>query len=128
MIPYIIAGAIGYGVGKVVEHFAEPKKASIPTNKTKFAVFVRTDDFGKNTLDFNSRKMAQAVYDQIAKSGKITYQTVLEYSSFEKKRHAKSKKEGLTKKEHGINNPSDISVVQEVILWVGEEEVDSKTF
>jgi hypothetical protein len=126
MLPYIIAAGVGYLINELVHSEEKPKKDEKKFDD--FFVFVRSDDFGKASLVFYSFEDAKAMYDKIAKSGKVKYRDFLDNSEFEKKHYDEGIAKGWTKDEHGLNNPSDTSLVSEIAFGKGDDEFQRKEF
>lgn len=126
MLPYIIAAGVGYLINEIIHSDDNKKKNDKKTDD--FFVFIRTDNFGKATLNFYSYEEAKNMFDKISKSGKIKYQDLLDNSEFEKKHYDDGVSKGWTKEEHGLNSPLDISSVSEISFGKGDNTFEEKEF
>ena len=82
MLPYIIAAGVGYLINEIVR--SDDTKES-ETNEKDFWVFVRSDDFGKSTLEFSEYESAKKFYDKFSSNKKVSYQDIIDYDETERK-------------------------------------------
>lgn len=119
------------GVAIILALTKDDKKETAPTPekddsiKTENWVFVRSDDFDKSKLRFVSEIGARQFYDKIVEAKRIKYSDILKFDKDEKKLYDKNEKEGDAGKDV-FPRLTDESVVQEVVLGHGDNEIESK--
>ena len=118
LFKYLIAGGIGFGVAKLFGNNSKNTSGS----KNTYGVFVRSDDFDKNDLQFYSFEDAQKMYNKITKAKKIKYKDIIEYDQAERKLFDQWESEGNIGKE-GYPKLTDVSPIQKVILYINDDDI-----
>jgi hypothetical protein len=119
MFPYLIAGAIGFGIAKL---FEEDKSKKTTDSDNTYEVFVMSDDFDKSIMKFYTFDDAQKMYNKILKSKKIKYKDVIEYDENERKLFEEWESEGKTGTQ-GYPKISDVSPIQRLVLNINNDEI-----
>jgi hypothetical protein len=123
MLPFIL----GIGAGILIDNLVISKKGN-KSNDDRFFVYVRSDDFGKNTLTFNGYKSAKIVFDRIAKKKKVQYRDIVDFDSSEKKLYEEWKSENNIGKDGYPKGLMQYSRVQRISIGFDNEDFETKEF
>jgi hypothetical protein len=123
MLPFIL----GVGAGILIDDLFSSKKES-KSNKDKFFVYVRSEDFGKNTLTFDGFKSAKIVFDRIAKKKKIQYRDIVDFDASEKKLYEQWQQEGNIGTVGYPKGLMQYSKVEELSIGFDNENFETKEF
>jgi len=83
----IISGIIGIFIGKSLSE----KKDNETKKSDKFYIFLDTEDFDKQSLEFGDFETANDFYDKLLKEKKVTYKDCIERNEDEYKIYEKYK-------------------------------------
>jgi formylmethanofuran dehydrogenase subunit E len=123
MLPFIL----GIGAGILIDNLVISKKGT-KSNDDRFFVYVRSEDFGKNTLTFNGYKSAKIVFDRIAKKKKVQYRDIVDFDSSEKKLYERWKEEGNIGTDGYPKGLMQYSKVESLSIGFDNEDFETKEF